>query len=198
MAGTAPTDWLGAALIYLAAAVLAVPLAKRPGLGAILGYLVAGIAIGPWGLRLVADAEAVLHVAEFGVVLMLFLVGPELEPRRLWQMRQAVFGWGSLQLLGSGALLMGLGLAFGLAWPLAQVGALALAMSSTAIGLGALAERNLLPTPGGQSVLAGLLAQDIAAPSSPWRPGLAPGKEPAGAARWCRAFCCSRPACSRP
>ena len=163
MASPAPTDWLSAALIYLAAAVLAVPLARRAGLGAILGYLAAGIAIGPWGLKLVADAEAVLHVAEFGVVLMLFLVGLELEPRRLWQMRQAVFGWGSLQLLGSTALLMGLALAFGLDWPLALVGGLALAMSSTAIGLGVLGERNLLPTPGGQSVLAVLLAQDIAA-----------------------------------
>ncbi|MFO1252627.1 MAG: glutathione-regulated potassium-efflux system protein KefC [Inhella sp.] len=157
------SDWLGAALVYLAAAVLAVPLAKRLGLGAILGYLAAGIAIGPWGLKLVADAEGVLHVAEFGVVLMLFLVGLELEPRRLWQMRRAVFGWGALQLLGSTLLLGALGWALGLSPTVALVGALALAMSSTAIGLGVMGERNLMPTAGGQSVLAVLLAQDIAA-----------------------------------
>jgi glutathione-regulated potassium-efflux system ancillary protein KefC len=83
------------------------------GLGAILGYLLAGIAIGPWGLKLRARPEAILHGAEFGVVLMLFLVGLELEPRRLWAMRRAMFGWGGLQLLGSTALLAALGLGAG-------------------------------------------------------------------------------------
>ena len=86
------------ALVYLAAAVLCVPLAKRLGLGAVLGYLLAGVAIGPWGLRLVDDVESILHFSEFGVVLMLFVIGLELEAQRLWAMRAAVFGGGALQL----------------------------------------------------------------------------------------------------
>ena len=156
-------DWLTAALIFLAAAVLIVPLVKRLGLGAILGYLAAGILIGPWGMKLVADPEAILHVAEFGVVLMLFLVGLELDPKRLWSMRKPIFGWGSTQLLLSTAVLMAVGMALQLSWQVALVGALALSMSSTAIGLGVLAERNLLPTSAGQGVLAVSLFQDIAA-----------------------------------
>ena len=91
------------ALVYLAAAVLCVPLAKRLGLGSILGYLLAGVAIGPWGLRLVEDVESILHFSEFGVVLMLFVIGLELEAQRLWAMRAAVFGGGVLQLGLSGA-----------------------------------------------------------------------------------------------
>ncbi|MFO0121445.1 MAG: cation:proton antiporter, partial [Inhella sp.] len=154
------SDWLSAALVFLSAAVLAVPLAKRLGLGAILGYLVAGVAIGPGALALVADPQSVLHVAEFGVVLMLFLVGLELEPRRLWAMRRPIFGTGGLQVLVSTGLLMAVGVAAGLDWRLALVGGLALAMSSTAIGLGVMAERNLMPTPGGQQVLAVMLLQD--------------------------------------
>ncbi|MBL8350664.1 MAG: glutathione-regulated potassium-efflux system protein KefC [Burkholderiaceae bacterium] len=159
--------WIANALVYLAAAVLAVPLARLLGLGAIIGYLAAGIVIGPWGLKLVDDPAAILHFAEFGVVLMLFLVGLELEPRRLWAMRRPIFGVGSVQLLGSAALMTGAGLAAALAWPLpwsiALVAALGLAMSSTAIGLGALAERNLMATASGQNVLSVALLQDIAA-----------------------------------
>ena len=90
-------------LIYLAAAVLIVPLAQALGLGSIIGYLVAGLAIGPYGLGLVKDPESILHFAEFGVVLMLFLIGLELEPRRLWSMRRPIFGWGSAQMLGCAA-----------------------------------------------------------------------------------------------
>src|SRR5213592_3772777 len=97
--------WLSNTFVYLAAAVVAVPLARALGLGSIIGYLAAGIAIGPWGLRLVTNVEDILHFAEFGVVLMLFLVGLELEPRRLWALRRPIFGWGSAQLLGS-ALVM--------------------------------------------------------------------------------------------
>lgn len=156
-------DWLSAALVFLAAAVVVVPLAKRLGLGAILGYLVAGVAIGPGALALVADPQSVLHVAEFGVVLMLFLVGLELDPKRLWSMRRPIFGAGSAQVLVSTALLAAVGVALGLDWRIAVVGGLALAMSSTAIGLGVLNERNLLPSPGGQRVLAVSLFQDIAA-----------------------------------
>jgi glutathione-regulated potassium-efflux system ancillary protein KefC len=155
--------WISTSLIYLAAAVLAVPLARLLGLGAIIGYLGAGILIGPWGLKLVDDPTAILHFAEFGVVLMLFLVGLELEPRRLWAMRRPIFGGGSVQLLGSALLMLGAGLALGLDWRLAVVAGLGLGMSSTAIGLGALAERNLMATPSGQGVLSVALLQDIAA-----------------------------------
>jgi glutathione-regulated potassium-efflux system ancillary protein KefC len=157
------SSWLITSLIYLAAAVLAVPLAKALGLGAIIGYLAAGIAIGPWGIQLVTDPEQMLHFAEFGVVLMLFLVGLELEPRRLWALRKPIFGWGSVQLFGS-AVLMGLiAVAWGLDWRLALAAALGLAMSSTAIGLGVLNERNLMATSSGQSVLSVALLQDVAA-----------------------------------
>jgi glutathione-regulated potassium-efflux system ancillary protein KefC len=157
------TPWLTSSLIYLGAAVLAVPLARLLGLGSIIGYLAAGIAIGPWGLKLVTDAQTMLHFAEFGVVLMLFLVGLELEPRRLWALRRPIFGWGSVQLLGSAALITAVGVAAGVDWRLALVAALGLGLSSTAIGLGVLNERNLMPTTAGQSVLSVALLQDIAA-----------------------------------
>lgn len=155
--------WLTTSLIYLAAAVAAVPLARLLGLGSIIGYLAAGIVIGPWGLRLVTDPAQMLHFAEFGVVLMLFLVGLELEPRRLWAMRRPIFGWGSVQLFGSALLMLGAALALGLPWTLGLVAGLGLGMSSTAIGLGALHERNLMPTRSGQAVLSVALLQDIAA-----------------------------------
>ena len=155
-------NWLQTSLIYLGAAVLAVPLAQALGLGSIIGYLAAGIAIGPWGLGLVTDPATILEFAEFGVVLMLFLVGLELEPRRLWALRGPIFGWGSVQLAGSAALMAGVGLLAGLDWRLCVVGSLTLALSSTAIGLGVLVERNLGNSTAGRSVLAVLLYQDVA------------------------------------
>lgn len=155
--------WLTNSLVYLAAAVVAVPLSRALGLGAILGYLAAGIVIGPWGLRLVGNVQDVLHFAEFGVVLMLFLVGLELEPRRLWAMRRPIFGWGSVQLFGSAAVLTAIGVAFGVDWRIAFVASLALADSSTATALRAMADRNLLPTTSGRSMLSVLLLQDVAA-----------------------------------
>ena len=160
---THDTTWLQTSLVYLAAAVVAVPLSRLLGLGSIIGYLAAGVAIGPWGLRLVTDAVTILHVAEFGVVLMMFLVGLELEPRRLWAMRRPIFGWGSVQLFGSAALLTGIAVACGVDWRIALVASLGLADSSTATGLGVAAERNLLPTHSGQRMLGVLLLQDVAA-----------------------------------
>jgi len=156
-------EWLLSSLVYLTAAVVAVPLARWLGLGSIIGYLAAGIAIGPFGLKLVTDPQAMLQFAEFGVVLMLFLVGLELEPRRLWSLRRPIFGWGSVQLFGSAALLAGVAVAWGVDWHIAVVAALGLALSSTAIGLGVLNERNLMSTSAGQSVLSVALLQDIAA-----------------------------------
>ena len=161
------SNWLTLALTYLAAAVLVVPLARRLGLGAIIGYLAAGFAIGPWGLRLVTDPSQIVDLAEFGVVLMLFLIGLELEPKRLWAMRRPIFGWGTAQLIGSMALIAAIGwacLGFAAdALPLVVIAGAALAMSSTAIGLATLAERNIVQTTVGQSVLSVSLFQDIAA-----------------------------------
>jgi len=155
--------WLINSLIYLSAAVIAVPVSKALGLGAIIGYLAAGIAIGPWGAGLVTNVEDILHFAEFGVVLMLFLVGLELEPKRLWSLRRSIFGWGTLQVLGCAALLMLAALACGTPWRLSLVGALGLALSSTAIALQVLGERNLMPTQSGQAAFSILLFQDVAA-----------------------------------
>jgi glutathione-regulated potassium-efflux system ancillary protein KefC len=151
------------ALIYLAAAVICVPLAKRFGLGAVLGYLFAGALIGPWGLRLVWDVDSALHLSEFGVVLMLFVIGLELEPKRLVAMRKAVFGGGALQLAICGVALAGGAVLFGLDWKAALVVGAALALSSTAIAVATMSERNFLPTPTGQAGFAILLFQDIAA-----------------------------------
>lgn len=155
--------WLLASLIYLAAAVIVVPLSRALGLGAIIGYLAAGIAIGPWGLGLVSRVEDVLHFAEFGVVLMLFLVGLELEPRRLWNLRRPIFGWGSAQVAGCAVVLFAAGVALGAPWRIALVAALGLALSSTAIALQVMAERNLLATQSGQAGFSILLFQDVAA-----------------------------------
>ncbi|MBK6006751.1 glutathione-regulated potassium-efflux system protein KefC [Ramlibacter ginsenosidimutans] len=155
--------WLTSSLIYLGAAVFVVPLSRALGLGSILGYLAAGIAIGPYGFGLVSNVEDILHFAEFGVVLMLFLVGLELEPRRLWSLRQPIFGWGSAQVLGCAALLFGVGLLAGAPWRVALVASLGLALSSTAIALQVMGERNLLPTSSGQAGFSILLFQDVAA-----------------------------------
>jgi glutathione-regulated potassium-efflux system ancillary protein KefC len=157
------TAWLNGLMIYLAAAVLAVPLSKALGLGSVIGYLIAGIAVGPWGLGLITDPARILSFAEFGVVLMLFLVGLELEPARLWRMRVPIFGWGLAQVAVSTALMMAVGMGFGLPWHLALAGALGLAMSSTAIGLAVLNERGALPTTSGQGVLSVSLFQDVSA-----------------------------------
>ena len=155
--------WLVNSLIYLGAAVLVVPLSKALGLGSIIGYLAAGIVIGPWGLGLVTNVVDILHFAEFGVVLMLFLVGLELEPKRLWSLRRPIFGWGSAQVLGCAVVLFLAGWAGGASWRVALVAALGLALSSTAIALQVLGERNLLPTPSGQAGFSILLFQDVAA-----------------------------------
>ncbi|TPG21321.1 glutathione-regulated potassium-efflux system protein KefC [Variovorax guangxiensis] len=155
--------WLTSSLIYLSAAVLVVPLSKALGLGSIIGYLAAGIAIGPWGLGLVSSVEEVLHFAEFGVVLMLFLVGLELEPARLWNLRRPIFGWGSAQVLACAGVLFAVGYLGGASWRVALVGALGLALSSTAIALQVFGERNLLPTVSGQAGFSILLFQDVAA-----------------------------------
>lgn len=155
--------WLVNSFIYLSAAVIAVPLSKALGLGSIIGYLAAGIVIGPWGLGLVTNVEDILHFAEFGVVLMLFLIGLELEPKRLWSLRRPIFGWGSAQVLGCAVLLTATAMAFGVDWRVALVAGLGLALSSTAIALQVMGERNLMSTSSGQAAFSILLFQDVAA-----------------------------------
>ena len=151
------------AFVYLLAAVISVPLAKRFGLGSVLGYLLAGVLIGPHVLQLVGERGGdVMHFAEFGVVMMLFLVGLELQPTLLWNMRTQLLGLGGLQVFGTALVIAGIGLALGLGFRLPFAAGLILAMSSTAIVLSSLQERGQLKTPGGQSVFAVLLFQDIA------------------------------------
>jgi monovalent cation:proton antiporter-2 (CPA2) family protein len=155
-------SFLYQALIYLGAGAIAVPITQRFGLGSVLGFLLAGVAIGPWGLRLVSEPQAILQFAEFGVVLLLFLVGLELNPRRLWTLRRSIFGLGSLQVLATLAAVAAIGWAAGVPVKVAIVAGMGFAMSSTAIGLQTLSEKNLLPTPGGQASFAVLLFQDLA------------------------------------
>jgi glutathione-regulated potassium-efflux system ancillary protein KefC len=151
------------ALIYLAAAVVCVPLASRLKLGSVLGYLAAGCIIGPHLLGLVQDVEAILHFAELGVVLMLFVIGLELDPRRLWELRRSVFVGGSLQLVSSTAALTCGGLLLGLPWQASLICALALSLSSTAIAMQTMTERNLTSSPLGRASFGVLLFQDLAA-----------------------------------
>jgi glutathione-regulated potassium-efflux system protein KefB len=150
------------ALLFLTVVVVAVPLFKRLGLGSVLGYLVAGALIGPHGLRLIPEVEAVAELAELGVVLLLFLIGLELQPHRLWELRKRVFGVGGAQVALSGALLAVGALALGLSWQAALVAGLGLSLSSTAFALQLLAERNELATPRGQTAFGILLFQDLA------------------------------------
>ncbi|PWF42871.1 glutathione-regulated potassium-efflux system protein KefC [Massilia glaciei] len=177
------------AMIYLLAAVLAVPIAKKLGLGAVLGYLIAGAAIGPWGLKLITEVEDILHFSEFGVVLLLFLIGLELEPRRLWAMRRSIFGWGTAQVAGVSAALWIAGLLLGVGWKVALIAALGLSLSSTAIALATLGERNLVAAPAGAAAFAILLFQDIAAiPMIAIVPLLGPAADAPGGNGWIAAL----------
>lgn len=149
-------------IVFLGAAVLAVAVAHRLGLGAVAGYLLAGIAIGPFGLKLVGNVDNVRHFAELGVVFLLFVIGLELEPKRLWQMRVRLLSLGASQVFGSIALIAAVALAIGVDWRVGVVAGMALALSSTALALAPLTERGALKNQGGQSVFAILLFQDIA------------------------------------
>ena len=150
------------ATVYLCAAVIAVPISARLGLGSVLGYLAAGIAIGP-ALHLIGhESHDLRHFAEFGVVMMLFLIGLELEPRALWNMRHKLLGLGGLQVVLTMLAVMGAGMAFGLPWQSALAVGMILALSSTAIVLQTLSEKGLMQTQGGRSAFAVLLTQDIA------------------------------------
>lgn len=155
-------SFLFQAFIYLIAAVVSVPLAKRAGLGSVLGYLIAGVIIGPYILGIVGSEEGVMHFAEFGVVMMLFLIGLELRPALLWRMRGPILGLGGMQVLFTTMAFAGLGLIFGLVWQNALVVGMTLALSSTAIVLQTLSEKGWMKTGAGESCFSVLLFQDIA------------------------------------
>ena len=150
------------AVVYLLAALIMVPISRRLGFGSVLGYLAAGIIIGPFGLGFVKDAEHILHFAELGVVFLLFVIGLELQPSRLWVLRRMIFGLGSTQVLLSAGAIAAVGLAFGLALDEAVLVGLILALSSTAFVLQLLAEKKQLTTTHGRAAFAILLFQDLA------------------------------------
>jgi monovalent cation:proton antiporter-2 (CPA2) family protein len=154
-------DFLLQAAIYLASAIILVPIFKRLGLGSVLGYLIAGILIGPFALKLIADPEHMLHFAEFGVVLMLFLIGLELESQKVWELRKLLFGLGGMQVTLTIAVVAVISHLLHFSWPEAVIIGMGVAMSSTAIGLTALIEKKQLHTPGGQAAFATLLFQDL-------------------------------------
>jgi monovalent cation:proton antiporter-2 (CPA2) family protein len=151
------------AFVYLAAAVVAVPIAKRLGLGSVLGYLLAGMVIGPFGLALIGEeGQDVMHFAEFGVVMMLFLIGLELKPALLWRLRGPILGTGTLQVSITAVLVLAVGLLAGLPWQTALAVGMTLALSSTAIVLQTLSEKGLTKSDAGQSAFSVLLFQDVA------------------------------------
>ena len=151
------------AVVYLSAAIVCVPIAKRLGMGSVLGYLTAGVVIGPFVLGFIGEeGEDIMHFAEFGVVMMLFLVGLELRPALLWQLRKPILGLGGLQVALTAAAVAGAAMALGVDWKPAIAVGLTFSMSSTAIVLSTLAERGLLKTQGGQATFSVLLMQDIA------------------------------------
>ncbi|CAH6780704.1 cation:proton antiporter [Vibrio sp. IB15] len=156
------TGYFLQAFIYLVAAVIAVPIAKRLGLGSVLGYLIAGVVIGPIIGLVGEETTTIQHFAEFGVVMMLFLVGLELEPKMLWAMRNRLMGLGGLQVGGTAAIVMGIALAFGQPWTIALTIGLIFALSSTAIVLQTFNEKGLSKTEGGKNAFSVLLFQDIA------------------------------------
>ncbi|HSK42133.1 MAG TPA: monovalent cation:proton antiporter-2 (CPA2) family protein, partial [Arenibaculum sp.] len=155
-------DLLLQALVYLAAGVISVPIAKRLGLGSVLGYLIAGAVIGPFALSLVGEQPDVMRFAEFGVVILLFLIGLEVRPALLWSMRKVIFGLGGAQVVASAAAIGGAAMLFGLDWRTALAVGLVLAMSSTAIVLQTLDEKGLRQGPVGRAAFGVLLLQDLA------------------------------------
>jgi glutathione-regulated potassium-efflux system protein KefB len=153
---------LGHGVALLAAAVVAVPLFRKLGLGSVLGYLAAGVVIGPFAFGMIEDAEAILHVAELGVVMFLFIIGLEMRPAKLWALRKEIFGLGVAQVLACGLLLTGVALAFGVTPAVAFVGAMGFVLSSTAVIMQTLDEKNEINTPAGQRAVSILLLEDLA------------------------------------
>lgn len=157
------TSLVHEAVVFLLATVIAVPLFKKFGMGGVLGYLIAGVFIGPWVFGAISDVENILHFSEFGVVLLLFIIGLELRPSRLWELRRPVFGLGSAQVAVTGLALAGVGVMIGLPVITALIIGLVLSLSSTAFALQILAEKKQLTTHFGRASFAILLFQDLAA-----------------------------------
>ncbi len=156
------SDLLLAGVLFLLAAVVAVPLAARLGIGAVLGYLLAGIAIGPWGLGFISDVDEILHFSELGVVFLMFIIGLELNPAKLWQLRRSIFGVGAAQVIGSAVILGGLLMLDHFSWQAAVVGGIGLAMSSTAMALQLMRDKGMNRNEAGQLGFSVLLFQDLA------------------------------------
>ena len=155
-------DLLLAGVLFLFAAVVAVPLAARLGIGAVLGYLLAGIAIGPWGLGFISDVDEILHFSELGVVFLMFIIGLELNPAKLWQLRRSIFGVGAAQVLLSAGIFAVLLMLTHFSWQAAIVGGIGLAMSSTAMALQLMREKGMNRSESGQLGFSVLLFQDLA------------------------------------
>ncbi|KKF38645.1 glutathione-regulated potassium-efflux system protein KefB [Hafnia alvei] len=153
---------LPAILLFLFAAVVAVPIARRIGIGTVLGFLIAGIAIGPWGLGFIRDVDEILHFSELGVVFLLFIIGLELNPSKLWSLRRSIFGVGAGQVLLTATILGGLLLLTDFSWQVAVIGGIGLAMSSTAMALQMMREKGMNRNEGGQLGFSVLLFQDMA------------------------------------
>ncbi|WP_250475112.1 monovalent cation:proton antiporter-2 (CPA2) family protein [Caballeronia sp. GAFFF1] len=150
-------------LIFLAAALVTVPVMVRLGFGAVLGYLLAGVLIGPWALQLITDVDSILHFSELGIVLMMFVIGLEMRVDALWAMRRTIFGYGAMQMTVCAAALLAIFMLLGLSWRIAMTGGLALSLSSTAMVMSELQERKSMDTPTGRAGFGILLFQDMAA-----------------------------------
>ena len=161
MSAEAHSISLVAPVVLLAAAVIAVPIFKRIGLGSVLGYLIAGLIIGPFGFAFFQDSTAILHVAELGIVMYLFLIGLEMQPSHLWSLRREIFGLGTLQIIICALALTGVGLLFGFTWQVAFIGAAGFVLTSTAIVMQLLGDRGDLTQPRGQKIVAILLFEDL-------------------------------------
>ncbi|MDO7214221.1 monovalent cation:proton antiporter-2 (CPA2) family protein [Acinetobacter nosocomialis] len=161
MSSEAHSISLVAPVVLLAAAVIAVPIFKRIGLGSVLGYLIAGLIIGPFGFAFFKDSTAILHIAELGIVMYLFVIGLEMQPSHLWSLRREIFGLGTLQIIICALALTGVGLLFGFTWQVAFIGAAGFVLTSTAIVMQLLGDRGDLTQPRGQKIVAILLFEDL-------------------------------------
>jgi glutathione-regulated potassium-efflux system protein KefB len=161
MSSEAHSMSLIAPVVLLAAAVIAVPIFKRIGLGSVLGYLIAGLVIGPFGFAFFHDSASILHIAELGIVMYLFVIGLEMQPSHLWSLRREIFGLGTLQIIACALALTGVGLLFGFKWQVAFIGAAGFVLTSTAIVMQLLGDRGDIAQPQGQKIVAILLFEDL-------------------------------------
>lgn len=161
MSSEAHSISLIAPVVLLAAAVIAVPIFKRIGLGSVLGYLIAGLIIGPFGFAFFHDSTSILHIAELGIVMYLFVIGLEMQPSHLWGLRREIFGLGTLQIVVCATALTGVGLLFGFTWQVAFIGAAGFVLTSTAIVMQSLGDRGDIAQPQGQKIVAILLFEDL-------------------------------------